>query len=87
MKKRIKKHVDKKKKTINLDNLGIISGALQQKEQFQTMIKETDWVNHQYLSQTLNTLTAYTPEKDRDNLLMTLALIRSLETLGDTSKK
>lgn len=74
----IKKRFQRKVHKVNLDNLGIISGVLSQKEMFKKLIKHTEWVNSEYLCDVLENLSPYTNEKDRDTLLMTLSLSKAL---------
>ena len=75
----IKKKLKRKVKRVNLDNLGIVSGSLEQRKIFKKNIKDTDWVNQQYLVDLLDHFSPYTNEKERDTLLMSISLIRALQ--------
>ncbi len=83
----IKKRLKRKVKQVNLDNLGIISGALQQKETFKKMIQDTSWTNKEYLIHTLDKLSPYTNEKERDTLLMSISILLAMENILLTNSK
>jgi len=71
-----------KKETVKpyLDNLGIISGVKESKEILKQFIIESSFFNKKQLLSMLTNLSEYTPEKQRDTLLMALSIIYSHKT-------
>lgn len=75
----LKKKLLKKVSKTNLDNLGIISGILENKEHIHELIHsnqslfDTDFLSESYMN-----LTPYTPEKERDTLLMSLSILYNI---------
>ena len=73
--KRLKKKVSK----TNLDNLGIISGIKSNHIKVQELIaSDQDLFDHKILKTSYDSLTAYTPENERDTLLMSLSLLQNM---------
>ncbi|KAA1244183.1 asparagine synthase-related protein [Aquimarina sp. RZ0] len=75
----LKKKLLKKVTTTNLDNLGIISGILENEEKIHELIhSDQSFFNTDFLYKSYKNLTPYTPEKDRDTLLMSLSILHNL---------
>ncbi|MEW7277938.1 asparagine synthase-related protein [Aquimarina sp. 2201CG1-2-11] len=74
----ITKRLRRKIKTPYLDNLGIISGILANKEHVKKLINNTTYFDSSKLLLILDTLTPTTPEKERDTLLMMMSVLIAL---------
>ncbi len=74
----IAKRLRRKIKTPYLDNLGIISGVLANKEPIKKLIADTIYFDANKLLASLETLTPDTPEKERDALLMMISTLIAL---------
>ncbi len=75
----ILKRFKRKVGTPNLDNLGIISGIITHKEHIKTLLNETIYFDVSKLNKILDDLSPYTPEKERDTLLMGLSIALVLQ--------
>ena len=74
-KKKLKKKVAKP----YLDNLGIVSGVKENKDIFENLIAESSFFKKEKLQVMLNNISSYTPEKERDSLLMSLTILHNLQ--------
>ncbi len=75
-----KKRLQRKVKKTYLDNLGIVSGIRQNKATLMDLLNETTLFNTMELKKRLADLSDFTPEKERDMLLMSLAIVYNIRT-------
>ncbi|MEL7270207.1 MAG: hypothetical protein AAGL34_11585 [Bacteroidota bacterium] len=75
----LKKRFKRKVKRTYLDNLGIISGIQHNKEALLSQLHEPHFFDGKELANRLDHLSDFTPEKERDTLLMSLAILYSLQ--------
>jgi hypothetical protein len=78
----IKKRFIRKVKKTYMDNLGIVSGILHNKEKVRPYIDEGFSFDKEKLTQMLNNLTVYTLENERDTLLMSLTILKNINSLN-----
>ncbi len=71
----IKKKFRRKVTKTYLDNLGIISGVKENKEILKEIVNNSALFKKKKLLTMLDNLSGYTPEKERDTLLMSLSII------------
>ncbi len=75
----VRKRMQKKVQKTYLDNLGIISGIKASEKEVTTLIRSNHPLfNTPLLAELYHKLTPYTPEKERDTLLMSLSLLHNL---------
>jgi len=74
----LKKKFTKKVAKPFLDNLGIISGVKRNENFLKDLISSSVLFNKEVLHRMLKDLTAFTPEKERDTLLMSISLLNNL---------
>ncbi|MEM7486568.1 MAG: hypothetical protein AAF348_15275 [Bacteroidota bacterium] len=75
----IQKRLKRKVKKTYLDNLGIISGVHHNKEVLLSLLHKPHLFDDHELSKRLTNLSDFTPEKERDTLLMSVAILYSLQ--------
>ncbi|MDY8136892.1 asparagine synthase-related protein [Aquimarina sp. 2201CG5-10] len=81
--KRFKRKVAK----TNLDNLGIISGIKANRKKISEILQKNQGMfNTKILKDLQDNLTPYTPEKKRDTLLMSIALIHNISSKSSNLK-
>ncbi|WP_062053349.1 asparagine synthase-related protein [Aquimarina longa] len=77
----LKKRIQKKAKKTNLDNLGIISGIKANEKKIHLLIaQKQSFFDAEILTIMLTNLSPYTPEKDRDTLALSLAILYNLSS-------
>ena len=83
------KRFKRKTKTPNLDNLSIISGILANKDHIKEYLKDVGpaYFDFSSIHKTLDNLSPYTPEKERDTLLMMLSILLSIKNSSLTKKQ
>jgi hypothetical protein len=73
-----KKRIIRKVKKTYMDNFGIVSGILYNKEKVRPYINEGFYFDKEKLTQMINNLTVYTVEHERDTLLMSLSILKNI---------
>ncbi|MFS4448975.1 hypothetical protein [Maribacter sp. 2307UL18-2] len=82
----IQKRLKRKVKKTYLDNLGIVSGVQHYRVVLQSLFHKTPLFDDKELSNRLANLSDFTPEKERDTLLMSLAILYNLQDEKITTK-
>lgn len=77
----LKKRFIKKVKKTYMDNFGIVSGIVQNKEKVRLFIDTGSYFNKEKLSRMLDDLTVFTVENERDTLLMSLSILKNIYSL------
>jgi len=75
----IKKKFTKKVSKPYLDNLGIISGVKENQVALEETISNSSFFNKRVLYEMLRELSPFTPEKERDTLLMSISLLTDVK--------
>jgi asparagine synthetase B (glutamine-hydrolysing) len=77
-----KKRFVKKVKKTYMDNFGIVSGIQSNKEKVRPYIDEGFYFDQEKLTQMFNDLTVYTVEHERDTLLMSLSILKNINSFN-----
>ncbi|MCX2762060.1 asparagine synthase-related protein [Aquimarina muelleri] len=83
------KRFKRKTKTPNLDNLSIISGVLANKHHIKKCLEDVEYTYFDFssINKMLDNLSPYTPEKERDSLLMMISVILAIKNNSLTNSK
>ncbi|WP_025743576.1 asparagine synthase-related protein [Aquimarina pacifica] len=82
-----KKRFVKKVKKTYMDNFGIVTGVLKHKEKLRPYITKSIYFDHKKLNQMLDALTVYSPEKERDTLLLSLSILKNIDSTPEKKQQ